>query len=530
MDSRYGKMRMNVEIDRLSSLPDDLIHKILSFRPIRDAIGTSVLSSRWRFIWTSMPYLNFSSEDFFTLPKFSKFVTHVLSRRNNLTEVYSLKLTFRGKASQVFVKRILNYAFSHNVQQLNVVWLDVNIDMTFPLSLFSSKSLNSLTMQIVKRYRFISKCLTSTWELPTLTTLDLHSVTLCDDEADKCVCIFSKCANLKNLTLKDYATTGSDGLSIFHPCLANLTLENDNFVKVVSVVAPQLENLTIRYCFAEHVISSPHLASFLYEGSYPLNLSTDGFHSLEKADICISGSQEEHAHRIICLLQHLRSAKFLTLNLELLETLSSSLDLNLHQPSLFVNLKSLKIYPQTAYSWNPASKKVAISTELKSYLLDGSPGATFTMVLREEIEARKLIAKLGVLLEKEKDNTKTSSARVERGEAPVESHKPKTEKKLKIGGDVAQIKGYWEDLGVQIEQRNKTARLFLSKLQRIEQLLTVLPASNKAKIQPCFSTLCAEVDNVISKITDSMKVQCDENQSRSSVCFRKIATTLGSSS
>ncbi|KAJ0431819.1 putative F-box domain, leucine-rich repeat domain superfamily, F-box-like domain superfamily [Helianthus annuus] len=528
MDS---KMRMNVEGDRLSSLPDDLIHKILAFLHIKDAIETSVLSSRWRFIWTSMPYLNLSSEDFYTLPKFSKFVTHVLSRRNNLTEVYSLKLTFRGKASQVFVKRILNYAFSRNVQQLNVVWLDVNSNMTFPLSLFSSKSLNSLTMQIVERCRLMKTCLMSTWELPTLTTLDLHSVTLCVDEADKCIGIFSKCANLKNLTLKDFGTE-SDGLSIFHPRLANLTLENTIFVKVVNVVAPQLENLTIRHCSAEHVISSPHLASFLYEGFYPLNLSTDGFHSLEKADICISVSQEEYAHRIICLLQHLRSAKFLTLNLELVETLSSFLDLNLHQPSPFVNLKSLKIYPQTAYSWNPASKKVkvAISTELKSYLLDGSPGATFTMVLREEIEARKLISKLGVLLEKEKDNTKTSSACVERGEAPVESHKPKTEKKLKIGGNVAQIKGYWEDLGVQIEQRNKTACHFLSKLQHIEQLLTMLPASNKAKIQPCFSTLCAEVDNVISKITDSMKVQCDENQSRSSVCFRKIATTLESSS
>ncbi|KAJ0816130.1 putative leucine-rich repeat domain superfamily [Helianthus annuus] len=253
-----------------------------------------------------MPYRNFSSEDFFTLPEFSKFVTHVLSRRNNLTEVYSLKLTFRGKASQVFVKRVLNYAFSHNVQQLNVV---------------CSKSLNSLTMQIVERCRLMKTCLMSTWELPTLTTLDLHSVTLCVDEADKCIGIFSKCANLKNLTLKEFATTGSDGLSIFHPRLANLTLESDNFVKVVNVVAPQLENLTIRYCRAEHVISSPHLASFLYEGYYPLNLSTDGFHSLEKADICISGSQEEYAHQIVCLLQHLQSAKFLTLNLELVEVL-----------------------------------------------------------------------------------------------------------------------------------------------------------------------------------------------------------------
>ncbi|KAJ0726131.1 hypothetical protein HanPI659440_Chr12g0466771 [Helianthus annuus] len=67
-----------------------------------------------------MPYLKFTSQDFPKYLKFSKFVTHVLSRRNNLTEVYSLKLTFRGKASQAVVKRILNYAFSRNIQQLDV--------------------------------------------------------------------------------------------------------------------------------------------------------------------------------------------------------------------------------------------------------------------------------------------------------------------------------------------------------------------------------------------------------------------------
>ncbi|XP_076959140.1 putative FBD-associated F-box protein At5g22720 [Bidens hawaiensis] len=109
--------------DRLSSLPDDLIHKILSFLKITDAIGNSVLPRRRRYIWTSMPYLTVSTEDFTTLREFSKFVTQVLSHHNNITEVYSMKLKFRGKVSQAFVKRILNYAFSHNVQQLNVVCL-----------------------------------------------------------------------------------------------------------------------------------------------------------------------------------------------------------------------------------------------------------------------------------------------------------------------------------------------------------------------------------------------------------------------
>uniref|UniRef100_A0A0E0RJS4 F-box domain-containing protein n=2 Tax=Oryza TaxID=4527 RepID=A0A0E0RJS4_ORYRU len=37
--------------DRLSSLPDDLICRILSFLPTREAALTSQLSRRWRRVW-----------------------------------------------------------------------------------------------------------------------------------------------------------------------------------------------------------------------------------------------------------------------------------------------------------------------------------------------------------------------------------------------------------------------------------------------------------------------------------------------
>ncbi|XP_076911970.1 F-box/LRR-repeat protein At3g26922-like [Bidens hawaiensis] len=522
MDSGHGTKRMNVEDDRLSSLPDDLIHKILSFLKITEAIGNNVLSPRWRYIWTSMPYLSFTSQDFSTLPKFSKFVTHFLSARDNLTDVYSVKLSFRGKASQVFVKRILNYAFSHNVQQLNVVCLH-HKDIELPLSLFSSQSLKHLSlMAYINRGYHYFIIPTSTWELPALTTLDLHYVTLCDDEADKCVAIFSKCSNLKNLTLKHFKTMGSNGFSISHPRLSNLTLESSNYkLKVVNVSAPQLENLTIRFCRVKLVISAPELVSFFYNGSYPLRLSTDGFHSLENAHISVCFPGDENAQQLACLLQHLHNVKFLELNLEMVEILSSSVDQILHQPSPFINLKSLKIYPRNTFYDEQAPKKVAMSNELKSYLLDGSSESTFTMVLREEIQAQNIMDELRVILEKEKDdNSKTNRAHVDQGETPA--------KKLKIG--MAQIKSCWENLDVQIYRRKEKVCEIISKLQRVEELLANLPASNKAKIQQRFSILCTEADIAISKITDCMKIQCDESQSRSSLRFRELVTTLKTSS
>lgn len=43
--------------DRLSALPNELLSLILSKLPIADAIGSSILSKRWRFLSTEMPQL-----------------------------------------------------------------------------------------------------------------------------------------------------------------------------------------------------------------------------------------------------------------------------------------------------------------------------------------------------------------------------------------------------------------------------------------------------------------------------------------
>ncbi|XP_071695727.1 F-box/LRR-repeat protein At3g26922-like [Rutidosis leptorrhynchoides] len=323
MDSSRKQKILKIEIDRLSNLPEELIHKILSFMGTKHVVQTSALSSRWKYTWTSMPYLDFSSNDFAELLIFSKCVTHVLSGRNNEVQVSSLKLKFHINESQVFVKRVLDYAVSHNVQQMTVTCL-VKKDTEFPLSLFSFPSVKHLSLTTeysgsrrgydIKFYMNLR----STWELLALTTLHLNYVTFCDGNTG----IFSKCANLKNLTIKHCKTKSPNGLIICHPQLSNLTLEDGHrSVKVVNVVAPQLENLTIMNCHEnrQHLVSAPNLTSLVYKGFDPLHLNTDGFHLLEKADLCISPMWCSDPHEIVCLLVQLHSVKSLTLNLEIVE-------------------------------------------------------------------------------------------------------------------------------------------------------------------------------------------------------------------
>jgi hypothetical protein len=303
MDYKQVEKRMNDEIDRLSNLPDDLIHRILSFVGIKCAIKLSALSSRWRYIWTSMPYLDFSVKNFGGSISLSKFVTNFLSRRNNLVEVVSIKLHSYRDFSSRSLRQIVSYASSHNIQQLDIVYF-LSDSIKFPLTLIRSESLKHLSFKKEPEtwYSKDSKrsvlALMSTLELPALATLYLHDTTLCCDgnadiNSDTNIGLFSKCTNLKTLTLKSCKVTGLNRLNICHPLLYNLTVEDvQGSFNVVNVVAPQLKNLTIdnglkKY---QYLISAPGLVSLLYKGHHCLDLSTDGIHLLEKADLCVTGN------------------------------------------------------------------------------------------------------------------------------------------------------------------------------------------------------------------------------------------------
>nr|XP_048324169.1 F-box/FBD/LRR-repeat protein At5g22700-like [Ziziphus jujuba var. spinosa] len=45
--------------DKISQLSDDILAKIVCTLPLKDAAATSVLSRRWRYVWTSATDLNF---------------------------------------------------------------------------------------------------------------------------------------------------------------------------------------------------------------------------------------------------------------------------------------------------------------------------------------------------------------------------------------------------------------------------------------------------------------------------------------
>ncbi|XP_042756439.1 putative FBD-associated F-box protein At5g56820 [Lactuca sativa] len=500
----------DVERDRLSSLPDELIHKILSFINIKDAISTSVLSSRWRFIWTSMPSLKF--ENLNNERYFSSFIYNVLSHRNNQVN-YSVNLvlgrTVRDNESGT---RILSCKFSHNLQQLSVTRLPGGNIVECPYSIIA----------------------TPKWDLPALTTLHLHQVELSDYDD---IGFFSKCTNLKNLSLNRCRMTETKVLNICLPGLSDLTLVSTppdmELEEVVNVVTPQLKNLTIIRCEGEHLISAPGLTSLVIEGSQPWYVSTpSGFHSLEKVELFMYDPFKADIHRIVCLLQQLQSVKFLTLNLGILKrlfsqrkSLSSSMKLVPHKAFAFTNTKILKFTTkpvEKVYLEVQAQERVTTCTEVKNDD-DVSPSAIFPMISCEEITAMEdmasaqvFVKQLGILVKecKENRNSDIDKARMDVHSKPyVEMHwawelqwnlgtlmavfrHEKINAKVDNFLMMAQIKQKYTNMhgctACMIHPIITWLHEMRALFDRIEELITQLSASKRAVMLPFFLSLCED--------------------------------------
>ncbi|XP_061346443.1 F-box/FBD/LRR-repeat protein At1g13570-like [Gastrolobium bilobum] len=75
-----------MEPDRISYLPDRVMDQILSYVPNREAVGTSILSRKWRYKWATVPNLVFDNDTllYYTLDssidmnKLVSYIDHVL--------------------------------------------------------------------------------------------------------------------------------------------------------------------------------------------------------------------------------------------------------------------------------------------------------------------------------------------------------------------------------------------------------------------------------------------------------------------
>nr|QIA97904.1 hypothetical protein AP_R.00g000040-v1.0.a3 [Amaranthus palmeri] len=259
-DNIYGK-----KMDRISRLPDEILVPILDYLPTDCAVSTSILSTRWRYLFQLTTNLRFDDErldlevvvggtstaqNFFRKIRFKKFVYDVLgSHQVSAIKLFSLKTHLNPYRLHPY--NWINAAIHKQVQELylrfeadedleNSPWYNL---CSFPCDLFNSKTLVVLQIGFLTRqeeFFLLLEVLTSI-SLPNLKNLHLKCITFCDSKS--CKRFFSGCFSLEELTLENCRIRARD--SMHSTTLKKLTIINMAHEDWIDIHASSLAYLTI---------------------------------------------------------------------------------------------------------------------------------------------------------------------------------------------------------------------------------------------------------------------------------------------
>ncbi|CAH2035012.1 unnamed protein product [Thlaspi arvense] len=137
--------------DMISSLPDPLISQILSHLPTKEAVCTSVLSTRWKSLWLWVPELDL---DFYQFPDFNAFVSfgHRVFDSNRVSFIRKVKLDVEDgvNADESYnLKSWIDSAVNRKIQHLDVRSPEVDYFYQMPISLYICETLVFLKIQWV---------------------------------------------------------------------------------------------------------------------------------------------------------------------------------------------------------------------------------------------------------------------------------------------------------------------------------------------------------------------------------------------
>ncbi|KAI8551705.1 hypothetical protein RHMOL_Rhmol06G0207100 [Rhododendron molle] len=133
--------------DPLTSLPEPLLHHILSYLTMKDVIRTSVLAKRWRCMWLYTPCVKFSPMQI-SRSKEAAFINQSLLLHNG-PAIQKFSLAFlQPDAETHHVDSLIYFAKTHNVTELNLDFGDIRRVHRYrlPQFLFSSTSLTVLSL------------------------------------------------------------------------------------------------------------------------------------------------------------------------------------------------------------------------------------------------------------------------------------------------------------------------------------------------------------------------------------------------
>jgi hypothetical protein len=191
--------------DIISTLPDSILCHILSFLETIQAVTTSILSKRWKYLWLSVPVLDFDVQptDLTTFLFFNASVYSVLLSRDSSLPIkkFTLALHYDGAEDINLPTLTFTKWINFVIQRGGLEHLDLFVHLPnvpkLPNTIFTCKTLVSLHLLF-----FYLDCDNfSCFQLPSLKSLRLSLIILPKDI--DFMLLLAACPILENLTIKN---------------------------------------------------------------------------------------------------------------------------------------------------------------------------------------------------------------------------------------------------------------------------------------------------------------------------------------
>uniref|UniRef100_A0ACD5X8P8 Uncharacterized protein n=1 Tax=Avena sativa TaxID=4498 RepID=A0ACD5X8P8_AVESA len=242
VDARRLFDGMPPPVDRIGALPDGVIHYLLSFLPVQEAVRTCVLARRWRHLWKSTTGLRIvGAKGPVSVRDLRKFVDHLLILRER-TDLDTVEIGFSKLREEdvPFVNLWIRFALESKVRALSVCHKHANQPFSLVGLPFASRYLTTLGLHGARLKG---------------TFLDFSSCPALDDlKISLCVINVSKIASrsLKHLKMFRCWSSLDQRVRVSAPCLVSFKLDGFSGRSPLLERMPLLETAFLNFGVLPH--------------------------------------------------------------------------------------------------------------------------------------------------------------------------------------------------------------------------------------------------------------------------------------
>ncbi|XP_024031097.1 F-box/LRR-repeat protein At3g58900 [Morus notabilis] len=328
-------------MDKFSSLPDHIVHKITSYLSLKDISRLSVVSRRCRQVCISSPFLVFDLIPYSNnQPKRVRLINYIdrllfLRNGKNIEWCY---ISWCMQSSLVNEEEYRILSWLHNAVACNAKMLNLQLNLrresyfALPTSLLSSTSLTALEVNL--HNGAILKIPSSSTAITSLKYLTLNSLRIDKSFGDW---VLSCCKSLMVLSL--VKIDGTKSINITSSSLKALMVVCPRNLFNLQVCAETLESMILHWTFSNPdnrvlQLSAPKLGTFVWNGKISEVQLEANFMCLNFAGILVTPSSSTDQN-LVHLLRALRKVRDLHISYNCLQG---------GLPILFTSMSTIVIY------------------------------------------------------------------------------------------------------------------------------------------------------------------------------------------